>query len=71
MAMMTGEQYRKSLNDGRLCYIDGELIEDVATHPLLKAAADSVAGTYDRFYDPAPDAFHPMYTIACRQRAAT
>jgi 4-hydroxybutyryl-CoA dehydratase/vinylacetyl-CoA-Delta-isomerase len=60
---MTGEQYRASLIDGRRCYIDGELIEDPGDHPLLQAATASVAGTYDRFYDPAPDAFHPMYTI--------
>jgi 4-hydroxybutyryl-CoA dehydratase/vinylacetyl-CoA-Delta-isomerase len=61
--MMTGEQYRQSLVDGRQCYLDGELIKDPSEHPLLKPAVDSVAATYDRFYDPAPDAFHPMYTI--------
>src|SRR5262245_12413682 len=61
--MMTGEQYRASLQDGRRCYIDGELIGDPAEHPLLRTAVTSVAGTYDRFYDPAPDAYHPMYTI--------
>jgi aromatic ring hydroxylase len=58
MAMMTGEQYRQSLVDGRQCYLDGELIKDPSEHPLLKPAVDSVAATYDRFYDPAPDAFH-------------
>src|SRR4051794_22789434 len=63
MPMMTGEQYRQSLLDGRRCYLDGELLKDPGDHPLLKAAVDNVAGTYDRFYDPAPDAFHPMYTI--------
>jgi 4-hydroxybutyryl-CoA dehydratase/vinylacetyl-CoA-Delta-isomerase len=63
MPMMTGEQYRASLIDGRRCYLDGELIKDPGEHPLLRTAVDSVAGTYDRFYDPAPDAFHPMYTI--------
>ena len=63
MPMMTGEQYRASLVDGRRCYLDGELIKDPGEHPLLRTAVNSVAGTYDRFYDPAPDAFHPMYTI--------
>ena len=63
MPMMTGEQYRASLQDGRRCYIDGELIGDPAEHPLLRTAVASVAGTYDRFYAPAPDAYHPMYTI--------
>lgn len=63
MAMMTGEQYRQSVLDGRRCYIDGELIEDPGKHPLLAAAVDSVAATYDRFYDPSPGAFHPMYLV--------
>jgi 4-hydroxybutyryl-CoA dehydratase / vinylacetyl-CoA-Delta-isomerase len=61
--MMTGEQYRASLLDGRRCYIDGELIKDPGEHPLLRTAVDSVAATYDRFYDAAPGAYHPMYTI--------
>jgi 4-hydroxybutyryl-CoA dehydratase/vinylacetyl-CoA-Delta-isomerase len=63
MPMMTGEEYRQSLLDGRKCYIDGERIGDLGKHPLLATAVDSVASTYDRFYDPAPDAYHPMYTI--------
>jgi len=63
MPMMTGEQYRASLLDDRKCYIDGERIGDPGKHPLLAAAVDSVASTYDRFYDAAPDAFHPMYRI--------
>ena len=63
MPMMTGDDYRKSLLDGRRCYIDGERIEDPSTHPLLSRAVDSVAATYDRFYDTDPRAFHPMYLI--------
>ncbi|MBO0728814.1 MAG: hypothetical protein J2P57_06115 [Acidimicrobiaceae bacterium] len=63
MAMMTGDQYRKSLVDGRRSYIDGELVEDASAHPLLRGAVDMVAGTYDRFYSEDPDAFHPMYLI--------
>src|SRR5687767_11167362 len=63
MPMMNGEQYRQSLLDGRRCYIDGDLIKDPSEHPLLRTAVDSVAATYDRFYDPAADAYHPMYTI--------
>jgi 4-hydroxybutyryl-CoA dehydratase/vinylacetyl-CoA-Delta-isomerase len=63
MAMMTGEQYRQSILDGRRCYIDGELIKDASVHPLLAQATTNVANTYDRFFDPAPGSFHPMYTI--------
>ncbi len=63
MAMMTGDQYRQSLLDGRKCYIDGELIGDPSAHPLLAQATTNVANTYDRFYDSDPKAFHPMYVI--------
>ncbi len=63
MPMMTGDQYRASLVDGRRCFIDGERIDDPAQHPLLASAVDSVAATYDRFYDPDPHAFHPMYLV--------
>ena len=35
MPMMTGDQYRASLVDGRRCFIDGERIDDPAQHPLL------------------------------------
>jgi 4-hydroxybutyryl-CoA dehydratase/vinylacetyl-CoA-Delta-isomerase len=63
MAMMTGAEYRRSLLDGRKCYIDGELIGDPSGHPLLAQATTNVANTYDRFYDDSPGAYHPMYLI--------
>jgi 4-hydroxybutyryl-CoA dehydratase/vinylacetyl-CoA-Delta-isomerase len=63
MVMMTGNQYRESLLDGRRSYIDGELVGDPSLHPLLKGAVDMVARTYDRFYSEEPDAYHPMYLI--------
>lgn len=61
--MMTGEQYRQSILDGRRNYMDGEKIEDPSKHPLFSPAVDWVAQTYDRFYSPDPDAYHPMYMI--------
>jgi 4-hydroxybutyryl-CoA dehydratase / vinylacetyl-CoA-Delta-isomerase len=54
--MMTGEQYRASLNDGRETYFEGEPVDNVAAHPLLGITVDSAAAGYDRFYDPAPGA---------------
>lgn len=48
--MKTGDEYRASIRDGRKTYIDGELITDPATHPVLRVAVDEVAETYDRFY---------------------
>jgi 4-hydroxybutyryl-CoA dehydratase / vinylacetyl-CoA-Delta-isomerase len=54
--MMTGDQYRASLNDGRETYFEGEPVDDVAAHPLLGITVDSAAAGYDRFYDPTPGA---------------
>jgi 4-hydroxybutyryl-CoA dehydratase / vinylacetyl-CoA-Delta-isomerase len=54
--MMTGDQYRASLRDGRETYFEGVIVDDVTTHRLLGMTVDSAASGYDRFYDPAPDA---------------
>jgi 4-hydroxybutyryl-CoA dehydratase/vinylacetyl-CoA-Delta-isomerase len=53
--MLTGKDYRASLEDGREVYFDGDRI-DVATHDIFKRAIAVAANGYDRFYDPAPDA---------------
>ncbi|HEX7035634.1 MAG TPA: 4-hydroxyphenylacetate 3-hydroxylase N-terminal domain-containing protein [Pseudomonadales bacterium] len=54
--MMTGDQYRESLNDGRETYFEGKPVDNVAAHPMLKITVDSAAAGYDRFYDPTPGA---------------
>ena len=54
--MMTGDQYRASLNDGRETYFEGRRIDNVAEDPLLGITVNSAAAGYDRFYDPAPGA---------------
>lgn len=54
--MMTGDEYRASLNDGRETFFEGEQVEDLPGHPILGQTVDSAANGYDRFYDPAPDA---------------
>ncbi|OAI40340.1 hypothetical protein AYO38_06055 [bacterium SCGC AG-212-C10] len=51
--MLTGDQYRASIKDGRESYMDGELITDPATHQLLDSSVDWVAKTYDRLHKPA------------------
>lgn len=63
MAMMTGEQYRESLRDGRQLYIDGHAIADATKEPLLERSVDWIAEGYDRFHDPAPNAAGPYYDI--------
>ncbi|MEZ5559027.1 MAG: 4-hydroxyphenylacetate 3-hydroxylase N-terminal domain-containing protein [Pseudomonadales bacterium] len=54
--MMTGDEYRKSLDDGRETYFEGEQVFDIANHPLLGITVNSAAAGYDRFYDPTPGA---------------
>jgi 4-hydroxybutyryl-CoA dehydratase / vinylacetyl-CoA-Delta-isomerase len=54
--MMTGDQYRESLRDGRETYFEGVAVDDVPSHRLLGITVDSAAAGYDRFYDPTPGA---------------
>jgi 4-hydroxybutyryl-CoA dehydratase/vinylacetyl-CoA-Delta-isomerase len=61
--MMTGEQYKGSLRDGRAIYFEGERIEDVAAHPLLGQSVEQVARGYDRWYLPGPDRVNPLLAV--------
>ena len=58
--MMTGEQYKNSLRDGRRIYQDGKLIADLDTDPLLAPALDAVAAGYDESYRPDREAVNPL-----------
>lgn len=52
MAIITPEQYIESLKDGRVVYCDGERVEDVTQHPILKICRDWVATDYVLQQDP-------------------
>lgn len=52
MAIISPEQYIKSLKDGRVVYCNGERVEDVTTHPILKVCRDWVAMDYIMDNDP-------------------
>ncbi len=52
MALMTPQQYRESLSDGREIYWDGERIEDVNDHPAFALPLEVAALDYD-YDDPA------------------
>ena len=54
--MMTGEEYKQSLNDGRRVFLEGELGEDMASHPVFSVPVATAARLYDRGYDPTPGA---------------
>jgi 4-hydroxybutyryl-CoA dehydratase / vinylacetyl-CoA-Delta-isomerase len=61
--MMTGEQYKKSLDDGRETFFEGERVRNLARHPLLGACVDRIAAGYDRWYSPGSDAVSALMTI--------
>jgi 4-hydroxybutyryl-CoA dehydratase/vinylacetyl-CoA-Delta-isomerase len=58
--MMTGENYRESVRDGRETYYLGKRIDDISADPDLGKVVDLVAAGYDRFYTPGPGARHPL-----------
>lgn len=49
--MLTGKEYLQSLKDGRKVYLNGEIVEDVTTHPAFRNAARSYARMYDALHD--------------------
>ena len=62
--MMTGAQYRASLNDGRATYFEGKRISDIEGDPVLGHTVHEVAATYDRFYSPEAGATSPLMRVA-------
>jgi len=58
--MMTGEQYRRSMQDGRQTYYQGKRIDDITSHPDLGRVVDLIAAGYDRWYRPGEDVRHPL-----------
>jgi 4-hydroxybutyryl-CoA dehydratase / vinylacetyl-CoA-Delta-isomerase len=62
--MMTGTQYRASLDDGRATFFEGERVKDLPGHPILGPAVDVVARCYDRFHSAAPGAQSPLMSVA-------
>ena len=51
MPLMSPEEYKKSLNDGRVVYYRGERVEDVAAHPVIGIAVDHAAIDYEMAED--------------------
>ena len=74
--MLTGDQYRASLADGRKIYHRGKLVEDVTTHPTFAGQVDSAARGYDLRYSSAAGAENeflaaPKSIEALRKRTET
>ena len=47
MGLKNTAEYRESLRDGRVVYLNGEQVEDVTTHPALKVGVDTAAFDYE------------------------
>ncbi|WP_067180107.1 4-hydroxyphenylacetate 3-hydroxylase family protein [Microtetraspora niveoalba] len=53
LGAMTGDRYRRSLNDGREVWLAGERVENVAEHPAFRGVVDEFARLFDlRLSDP-------------------
>ena len=50
--LMTGEEYKASLRDGRRVILNGDVVEDVTTHPAFAPAIDVWADLFDAQHDP-------------------
>ena len=61
--MMTGEQYKESLRDGRATFFEGERVKDLNEHPVLGDCVARVASEYDRLYSPDAEALSPLTAI--------
>ena len=51
--MRTGDEYIKTLNDGRTVLIDGEAVENVAEHPAFRNVIGTIAELFDIAAEPA------------------
>ena len=61
--MLTGKQYRDTLDDGRATYFEGERVKDLPGHPILGSAVDQVAKGYDWLVERAVDGVSPLSGI--------
>jgi 4-hydroxyphenylacetate 3-monooxygenase oxygenase component len=47
MGIRTGEEYRRSLRDGRTIYVSGERVKDVTAYPPFQGIIHTLASLYD------------------------
>lgn len=66
--MLTGQQYKDSLKDGRRVYYEGALIEDLESVPELAVPLNAVATGYDKYYTAEPGAVNPVTTAPTSPR---
>lgn len=60
--MLTGEEYKASLLDGRRVYFEGRRIEDQSKEQAFAAPLEAIAQGYDKYYSGEDGAVNPMLT---------
>jgi 4-hydroxybutyryl-CoA dehydratase/vinylacetyl-CoA-Delta-isomerase len=58
--MLTGEEYKASLFDGRATFFEGKRVDDLPGHPYLGPAVDGVARGYDWLREQSVDGVSPL-----------
>ena len=58
--MLTGDDYKASLDDGRATYFEGERVHDLPGHPHLGSVVQNVADGYDWLAAQAVDGTSPI-----------
>lgn len=53
VSIYTGDEYLRSLDDGREVWLNGERVLDVANHPAFRNSVRMIARFYDSLHDPA------------------
>ena len=61
--MITGEEYRASLFDGRATFFEGKRVDDLPGHPVLGSCVDRVAEGYDWLATQAVDGVSPIMGV--------
>src|SRR5262245_18283383 len=59
-AMLTGEQYKGSLFDGRSIFFEGKRVDDLVTHPFIGPCVQQVADDYDWLVTQSVDGESPL-----------
>jgi predicted transcriptional regulator len=65
--MMTGEEYKASLFDGRATFFEGKRVDDIPAHPYLGPPAERVARDYDWLLGQAVDGHSPISGVPTTQ----
>jgi 4-hydroxybutyryl-CoA dehydratase / vinylacetyl-CoA-Delta-isomerase len=61
--MLTGAQYKETLDDGRATFFEGKRITDIVGHPVLGSAIDAVADGYDWLLSQSIDGRSPIMSV--------